>query len=312
MRLVFAGTPVFAAKALESILAAGHEVSAVFCQPDRPAGRGQKHVPGPVKQVAQKHSLLLFQPASLKAPEILDWIKNDTSLVWVVAAYGLLLPKEILSTPLFGCLNIHASLLPRWRGAAPIHRAIQAGDQTTGVGIMQMEVGLDTGPIVLEQTINIEERDTTETLHNRLADLGAQTILKALDHLEELLPNARKQSSEGVLYAAKIQKEEAWLDWMRPAKDLERQIRAFTPSPGARFRFKQEMIKVGEAFVLDPPPPMMQSAQPGYVLNSQEDLQVLTGSGVLRLTRLQRPGGKMLPVQDFLAGCAVPVGSKLD
>jgi methionyl-tRNA formyltransferase len=312
MRLVFAGTPAFAATALEAILAAGHEVSAVFCQPDRPAGRGQKQMPGPVKQLAQKHGLPLFQPTNLKAPEILEWIKNDTSQVWVVAAYGLILPLEILSSPPLGCLNIHASLLPRWRGAAPIHRAIQAGDQKTGVAIMQMEAGLDTGPILLEESIVIEPRDTTETLHNRLADLGAQIILKALDRVEDVIQQARQQSVDGVLYAAKIQKEEAWLDWMSPAVVLERQIRAFTPSPGARFRFKEEMIKVGEAFVLDSPTYLPQTAQPGYVLNSQEDLQILTGAGVLRITRLQRPGGRMLPVQDFLAGCSVPVGSKLD
>jgi len=311
MRIVFAGTPVFAATALAALVSAGHEISAVFCQPDRPAGRGQKETIGPVKQLALQYGLPVFQPKNLKDPETLDWIKSDTSQVWVVAAYGLLLPQEVLSSPPLGCLNIHASLLPRWRGAAPIHRAIQAGDQKTGVGIMQMEAGLDTGPLLLEETVDILPNDTTQTLHDRLAHIGAQAIIKALDQIHALAPAARPQSIQGVKYASKIQKEEAWLDWRNSAEDLERQIRAFTPSPGARFRFNNEMIKVGEASLNDTNE-LSQPPQPGRVLSYHPDLLVMTGKGALSLKRLQRPGGKMLSVHDFLAGCTIPVGTILD
>jgi len=312
MRIVFAGTPVFAAIALKALLEAGHEVSAVFCQPDRPAGRGQKQLFGPVKQVAIEHGLQVFQPTNLKEPDILEWIKSDPSQLWVVAAYGLLLPPDVLSFPPMGCLNIHASLLPRWRGAAPIHRAIQAGDRKTGVAIMQMEEGLDTGPILFEESIEIGPRDTTETLHNRLATLGAQAIVKALENLDSLRLNERKQSSEGVRYAHKIKKEEARINWTLPAAELERHIRAFTPSPGARFCYKEEMIKVGEAFVAALPPETPKESPAGLVINNQSDLYVLTGQGVLRFTRLQRPGAKMIAAHDFMAGCPIPVGTKLD
>jgi methionyl-tRNA formyltransferase len=209
-------------------------------------------------------------------------------------------------------LNIHASLLPRWRGAAPIHRAIEAGDPKTGVGIMQMESGLDTGPILLEETIDILPRDTTQTLHDRLAELGAQAILKVLDHLQEFRSSAKKQSGEGVLYASKIQKQEALINWTRPAKELERQIRAFTPSPGSRFKYQEEIIKVGEASLTGLPEDGLRGVLPGTVLKSYQDLQIMTGEGVLSFSRLQRPGGKMLSVQDFLAGCPIPEGSKLD
>jgi methionyl-tRNA formyltransferase len=312
MRLVFAGTPVFAAVILEALLAAGHEVGAVFCQPDRPAGRGQKNQFGPVKQLALKHGLTVFQPSHLKDPELLHWIKNDHSQVWVVAAYGLLLPPEVLAAPKGGCLNIHASLLPRWRGAAPIHRAIEAGDLRTGIGIMQMEAGLDTGPILLEESIDILPRDTTPTLHDRLAALGAKLILSALNQLTELSSGAKQQSSEGVRYAAKISKEEARIDWSRPAHELERQIRAFTPSPGSRFKYREEMIKVGEASLADSTLDISSRPRPGVVIKSNQDLYITTGKGVLSLTQLQRPGGKMLAVQDFLAGCPIPEGSILD
>lgn len=312
MRLVFAGTPVFAATALDALISAGHDISAVFCQPDRPSGRGKKNLHGPVKQLALKQGLPIFQPLTLKDPETLRWIHQDRAQIWVVAAYGLLLPPEVLASPPLGCLNIHASLLPRWRGAAPIQRAIEAGDLRSGVGIMKMEAGLDTGPVLLEESLDILARDTYETLHDKLAELGAKAILHALNHLETLLPMAKPQASEGVLYASKIHKEEAWLNWARPAVELERQIRAFTPSPGARFRFHEEMIKVGEACVVEAPANLPKDARPGWVLNSQQDLQVLTGEGVLRFSRLQRPGGKMLSIKDFLAGRSLPEGSQLD
>jgi methionyl-tRNA formyltransferase len=312
MRLVFAGTPAFAATALKSLIAQGHEIVAVFCQPDRPAGRGHKSLPGPVKQVALDHSLPVLQPLTLKDPEVMDWIQQHPSEVWVVAAYGLLLPPEVLAAPRYGCLNIHASLLPRWRGAAPIHRAILAGDTQTGVGIMQMEKGLDTGPIVLQEKLDIHPKETTESLHDRLAELGAKLIAQALDQIEHLLPLAQPQSQEGVIYAAKIQKDEAGLNWAMPAIELERQVRAFYPTPGARFRYRDEMIRVGAADQVDLSPPHPATALPGTVLSTHPHLEVATGQGALRLTRLQKPGGRMRPAHEFLQGWPLAVAAQFE
>lgn len=317
LRVAYAGTPEFAAAALKSILAAGFEVPLVMTQPDRPAGRGMKLQASPVKQLAQAHAVPVVQPMSLR----LDGKHPDDALaarkaleaahvdVLVVAAYGLILPCWVLDLPRFGCLNIHASLLPRWRGAAPIHRAIEAGDTHTGVTIMQMEEGLDTGPMGLVEALPIGADDTTATLHDRLAQSGARLIVHALQRLAQggldALPFT-PQPAEGVCYAHKIEKVEAALDWREPAPVLARRVRAFDPFPGANFTWADEVIKVWSA------QPVAGEGEPGTVLASDEaGFTVACGEGALALHRLQRPGGKRVAVREFLAACPIPVGARL-
>ncbi|MDE3010340.1 MAG: methionyl-tRNA formyltransferase [Pseudomonadota bacterium] len=310
MRLVFAGTPVFAARALQALLEAGHEVAAVLCQPDRPAGRGQKLGHGPVKALALAHGLPVLQPASLRDAGIQATLAALHADVWVVAAYGLLLPPEILAQPRFGCLNIHASLLPRWRGAAPIQRALLAGDAETGVDIMQMEAGLDTGPVLREGRLAITAHETGGSLHDRLAALGAELVVATLAQLPEALAQARAQTSEGVLYAAKLSKDEARLDWRQAAALLDRVVRAFDPVPGARLHWDSQLIRVGAAETV--PASEVPAPAPGTVLALDGGVQVQTGQGVLRLLRLQRPGGRMLPAREFLQSCPWQPGMRLD
>ena len=244
MRVIFAGTPDFAAAALAAIVAAGHDVSLVLTQPDRPAGRGMNLMPSPVKKLAQAHGLEVFQPLSLKNTEAQERIAAQQADVMVVAAYGLILPQVVLDMPRFGCINIHASLLPRWRGAAPIQRALLAGDAETGVCIMQMEAGLDTGPVLLRGAFAITPSDTTASLHDRLAELGARLVVEALPLLP--LP-AQPQPIEGVTYAHKIEKAEALIDWRRSAAELDRHIRAFNPFPGAQAIFAGQTVKLWAA-----------------------------------------------------------------
>ena len=308
MRLVFAGTPVFAAQALSAILTAGHQVVAVLCQPDRPAGRGQKLVHGPVKALALTHGLPVLQPPSLREPEVQAALAALSVEVWVVAAYGLLLPPAVLALPIHGCLNIHASLLPRWRGAAPIQRALLAGDAQTGVAIMQMEAGLDTGPILRERVLEIGPRETAAELHDRLAAAGAQLVVESLADLSADQAAARPQASAGVEYAAKIRKEEARLDWRLSAVQLDRVVRAFDPAPGARLQWQEQAIRIGasEPLVADV------DAAPGTVLSLAQGVDVATGAGALRLLRLQRPGGRLLPWREFLHACPWTVGVRLD
>ncbi|OZI68141.1 methionyl-tRNA formyltransferase [Bordetella genomosp. 1] len=309
MRLVFAGTPDFARLALDALLAAGHEVPLVLTQPDRPAGRGLKLQPSPVKQAALAAGIEVAQPRSLRldgkypdearaAHALLTRIAPD---VMVVAAYGLILPRWTLALPRLGCLNIHASLLPRWRGAAPIQRAIEAGDSETGVTIMQMDEGLDTGDMLLERVVPIGADTTAALLHDQLAQAGAEAIVQALEALAGPGLTPRKQPEEGVTYAAKLEKSEAALDLTLPAEVLARRIRAFNPVPGATVRLAglADPVKVWRAQAL----PRAATQAPGSLLAATaEGVDLATGAGVLRLLELQKAGGKRQPVDVFVRG----------
>lgn len=304
MKLIFAGTPEFARVALAAISNAGHEVALVLTQPDRPSGRGMKPTPSPVKQEAEKRGIPVHQPASLKDPATHEPIKAAQAEVMVVVAYGLILPQAVLDLPARGCLNIHASLLPRWRGAAPIQRAIEAGDADTGIGIMQMEAGLDTGPVLLEKRLPIIETDTGASLHDKLAELGAQAIVEALDKLNELKP--MPQPEQGVTYAAKLSKEEARLDWTLPAEVLARRIRAFNPVPGAWTPFNGEPLKIWQAQVVPG------KGRPGEVLEAAAGrLVVACGENALRLIELQKAGARRMDAAAFLAGMKITPGTLL-
>ncbi|TDY24887.1 methionyl-tRNA formyltransferase [Paraburkholderia sp. BL6665CI2N2] len=318
LRVIFAGTPEFAAAALAAIHRAGFQVPLVLTQPDRPAGRGMKLQASPVKRYAQEHGLAVAQPPSLRragkypaeAAAAIDQLRATPHDVMVVAAYGLILPQEVLDIPPLGCINIHASLLPRWRGAAPIHRAIEAGDAETGITLMQMDVGLDTGAMISEARTAISADDTTSTLHDRLAQDGAKLIVEALIELErtgELA--ATPQPAEGVTYAEKIGKHEAALDWRRPAKVLARQVRAFDPFPGGVATLEDgSSIKIWAAVATDG---AAAGHAPGTITDvSPEGVVVACGEGALRLTQLQKPGGKRLPVREFLAGSTLAVGQR--
>ncbi len=318
MRVVFAGTPEFARVALERLHAAGFEIPLVLTQPDRPAGRGMKLQASPVKQFALEHGMTVVQPHSLrldgKYPEdaaaARAAIEAAHADVMVVAAYGLILPQWVLDSFQLGCLNIHASLLPRWRGAAPIHRAIEAGDAETGVTIMQMDAGLDTGDMLLVERLPIAADDSTGSLHDTLATLGGRLIVEALELAACGGFKPAKQPAEGVTYAHKIEKQEAIIDWAQPAVVIERRIRAFNPFPGASTSWQGEAIKLWQGQVGDAAP--ASSQPPGTVLAADASgIVVQCGQGVLRLTELQRAGGKRLPVTDFLRGYALPVGAVL-
>jgi methionyl-tRNA formyltransferase len=318
MRVAFAGTPDFARAALERLHAAGFTLPLVLTQPDRPAGRGMKLQPSAVKQFAQAQGISVAQPRSLrldgKYPE--DAVAARLALeeaqpdVIVVAAYGLILPQWVLDLPRLGCLNIHASLLPRWRGAAPIHRAIEAGDAQTGVTIMQMDAGLDTGDMLLAERIAIAADDTTGTLHDKLAALGGRMIVEALELAACGGLRPVKQPAEGVTYAHKIEKAEAAIAWSHPADAIERRIRAFDPFPGATARVAGETVKVWRARAL------MQgrgSVAPGTVVALDEHgIGVACGTGRLEVTELQRAGGKRLPAADFLRGFPLEPGQRFD
>ena len=318
MRLIFAGTPEFAQTALAALHAAGHEIVLVLSQPDRPAGRGMKLQASPVKQWALAHQVPVAQPRSLrldgKYPEdaaaARDTLLAAKADAMIVAAYGLILPQWVLDLPPKGCLNIHASLLPRWRGAAPIHRAIEAGDTQTGITIMQMDAGLDTGDMLLVLPCAIAPNDTTAVLHDRLADLGGEAIVQALDSLDSLPHQA--QPEEGVNYAHKIDKAEAALDWALSAEVLARRIRAFDPFPGMTVPLTteagSETLKIWQAVA----EPLVSPAEPGTVLSADASgVRVACGEGQLCLTQLQRPGGKRLSAADFLRGCPLQSGQRL-
>jgi len=306
MKVAFAGTPEFAAAALEAILAAGFDVPLVLTQPDRPAGRGMQLQPSPVKRVALAAGIPVHQPEKLRTPEQQAPLAAVQADVLVVAAYGIILPQAVLDLPRHGCLNIHASLLPRWRGAAPIHRAIQAGDAATGITIMQMDAGLDTGPMLLSRAEAIHADDTTGGLHDRLAQLGADMIVEALRALPGGL-TATPQPADGVTYAAKIGKAEASIDWNRPAVELERAIRAFNPFPGAVATLQQTPVKLWRARAIDA------AGTPGEVLLAEgAGVIVACGEGALCITELQKPGGKRLPAADFLRGMPIAAGSRFD
>ncbi|MEX3691600.1 methionyl-tRNA formyltransferase [Paraburkholderia sp. BR14263] len=318
LRVIFAGTPEFAAAALAAIHEAGFAVPLVLTQPDRPAGRGMKLQASPVKRYAQEHGMAVAQPPSLRrtgkypqeAAAALDLLRATPHDVMVVAAYGLLLPQEVLDIPPRGCINIHGSILPRWRGAAPIHRAIEAGDTETGITLMQMDVGLDTGPMISEVRTPIAPGDTTATLHDRLAQLGAQLIVDGLVALERdgALP-ATPQPAEGATYAEKIGKQEAALDWRRPAVALARQIRAFDPFPGGAATLDGAQLKLWAAEPVERT--STAAGEPGEILEvSPAGVVVACGEGALRLTQLQKPGGKRLPAREFLAGMPLAAGQR--
>ena len=304
MRLIFMGSPAFSVPLLEALVAAGHEIVAVYTQPPRPAGRGKKQRPCPVHARALALTLDVRHPASLKEAEEQAAFSELRADAAVVVAYGLLLPQELLDAPAHGCLNIHASLLPRWRGAAPIHRAIMAGDRETGICIMQMEAGLDTGPVLYQETISIAPNETTAALHDRLSDLGARSIVQSLKDLSQL--QARPQSSVGICYAQKIDKSEAQIDWSLPAEILDRQIRGLSPFPGAWAMLRGERVKfLGSALISCEQP----LASAGTVLD--DDLGIACGSGALRITRLQRAGKSAQSSADFLRGRPVIAGEQL-
>jgi methionyl-tRNA formyltransferase len=314
MRVIFAGTPEFARVALAHLHEAGFDILLVLTQPDRPAGRGMKLQASAVKQWAQAQQIPVAQPRSLrldgKYPEdaaaARAAIETARADVMVVAAYGLILPQWVLDLPRLGCLNIHGSVLPRWRGAAPIHRAIEAGDAETGVTIMQMDAGLDTGDKLLVQTLPINPQDTTESLHDALAALGARLIVQALQQAQTGALQGVAQAADGICYAHKIDKREAALDWTQPATTLARRVRAFNPFPVASSVLGGETIKFWRVQAL---PPHSRAAQPGEVIAvSAEGVDIATASGVLRATRLQKAGGKPLEVADFLHGFALHPG----
>lgn len=296
LNIIFAGTPDFAAVALAALLESHHQVIAVYTQPDRPAGRGRKLKASPVKALALEHELPVFQPASLKGDEEQQQLAALDADVMVVAAYGLLLPREVLEIPRYGCLNIHASLLPRWRGAAPIQRAILAGDSESGITIMQMDEGLDTGDMLFKLTTPITENDTAQQLHDRLAKLGADALLEALEATPGNL-EPESQDEKLATYARKLEKKEAAIDWTQPAEQIARQINAFNPWPVAQTHLNDKVLRIWEAH----PIPGNPTASPGTVLEeNKEGIDIATGKGVLRITRLQLPGGKPLSASDFI------------
>lgn len=304
MKLIFAGTPVFAAQALQALIDAGHDIPLVLTQPDRPAGRGMKLKPSPVKELALQHGLRVEQPLTLKTPEAQALVADVGAEVMVVAAYGLLLPKAVLDMPARGCLNIHASLLPRWRGAAPIQRAILADDAETGITIMQMDVGLDTGDMLSVHPLPITADDTAASLHDKLAALGADAIVATLAALDAC--PAVKQPENGVTYAAKLSKEEARVDWQLPAADIARAIRAYNPAPGAHTLLAGEALKLWHAHAIDGQAPA------GQVVRADADGVVVgSGSGLVVLTQLQAAGGKRLAARDFIAGRPALAGTVL-
>jgi len=294
MRIVFAGTPEFAAQHLQALLDAKRQVVAVYTQPDRPAGRGQKLMPSPVKQLALQHEIPVYQPQSLRDPAAQAELAGLQADLMVVVAYGLILPQAVLDMPRLGCINSHASLLPRWRGAAPIQRAIEAGDAESGVTVMQMEAGLDTGPMLLKVRTPITAEDTGGTLHDRLADLGSQAVIEAVTALEAGTLVGEVQDDNLATYAHKLNKEQAQLDWSRPAGELELLIRAFNPWPICQSSLNGAALKVHAAKLGEG------SGKPGEILAaSKEGLTVACGSGALLLTRLQLPGGKALNFADL-------------
>ncbi len=308
MRLVFAGTPAFAARALGTLLDAGHDVAMVLTQPDRPAGRGMSLRPSAVKQLAQSRGLAVGQPPTLRSDSAREELARTGAALMVVAAYGLILPQSVLDTFALGCLNIHASLLPRWRGAAPIQRAILAGDQRTGISIMQMDAGLDTGAILLEEAIDIEPDDSAGSLHDRLAELGGRCIVRVLEQVSAGTARAVPQPALGATYAAKLDKDEARIDWTRPSLEVDRQVRAFNPFPGAVAMLDGEPLKVWTAH-----PVSGEGTEPGTVLEAGADRVVVAcGEGALALDEVQRAGGRRLSVREFQRGANLERGRRLE
>lgn len=307
MRLIFAGTPAFARTQLAAVRAAGHAVVSVLTQPDRVAGRGLKPSISAVKQAALEAGLEIQQPPSLKDPSLQNRLNGLHVDAWVVAAYGLILPPAILDQPRFGCLNVHASLLPRWRGAAPIQRAIMAGDRETGISIMRMDAGLDTGPVLLQRATMISPDETAGSLHDRLAQLGAVSIVETLERLALGTIAARPQPAAGATYAAKITRQDVRIDWSQPAQRVAQMIRALDPTPGAQTQLGPQMLKLWSAKAHD----TSTDQAPGTVMGVEADgIRIACGHGELIVTELQRSGGKRLPSRDFVRGFEVRPGER--
>jgi methionyl-tRNA formyltransferase len=307
MRLIFAGTPEFAARALAALVRTGHDIALVLTQPDRPSGRGLRFAPSAVKALAQERGLALYQPASLKVEEALTRLRALRADAMVVAAYGLILPEPVLAIPRLGAINIHASLLPRWRGAAPIQRAILAGDARTGISIMQMDQGLDTGPVLAAESMPIAADDTSASLHDKLTELGARLIVSVLAQLERGPLSPQPQPAAGTSYAAKITKAEAEIDWSEAAPVIERKVRAFNPLPGASTIIKGTGLKIWRACL------STAVGTPGTILQaSANGIVVACGTKSLCVLELQRAGGKRLPAAQFLAGFPLTAGERLE
>ena len=306
MRIAFAGTPAFAAAALQALIESHIEIALVLTQPDRPAGRGLRELPSAVKQLALRHGLPVAQPLTLRNEEIFAQIRSISAQALVVAAYGLILPPSVLDVFPAGCINIHASLLPRWRGAAPIQRAILAGDRETGICIMRMEQGLDTGPVYLVRKIPILPDDSAGALHDRLAALGAQCIVEALSQIGQRTLAPIAQPSDGITYAHKILKAEAAIDWQRDALDVDRHVRAFNPFPGAFSSLGKETVKIWRGFTGTDA-----SGTPGEILACAADgISVACGRGIFKITELQRAGGRRLSAAEFLRGLPAAQGER--
>jgi methionyl-tRNA formyltransferase len=306
MRLIFAGTPAFAAAALASVLPQ-HDVKLVLTQPDKPGGRGLHSQASEVKQLALEHRIELYQPPALKSEAALAQLRAAGADAMVVAAYGLLLPQAVLDLFRFGCINIHASLLPRWRGAAPIQRALLAGDRETGVCIMKMDAGLDTGPVYRSQRTPIADDETAGSLHDRLAAIGARLLVETLDAIEKRGLEPQPQATTGICYAHKISKSEATIDWNANAVAVARQVRAFDPAPGAQTHLRGELIKIWSAHAI-----RGSSAIPGEVVSAADgEIVVACGEGALAVRELQRAGGRRLSAADFLRGSPISAGARL-
>jgi len=297
LRIIFAGTPDFAARHLDALLASGHQVVGVFTQPDRPAGRGNKLTPSPVKVLAAAHDIPVFQPKSLRPAESQQLVAELNADIMVVVAYGLILPQAVLDMPKLGCINVHGSLLPRWRGAAPIQRALWAGDSHTGITIMQMDIGLDTGDMLHKIVCAIEPEDTSANLYHKLAELGPIGMLTTLEQLATGSAHAEAQNEALVTYAEKLSKEEARLDWSLPASQLERCIRAFNPWPMSYFLIDEQPVKIWQATVINEQP----QVQPGTLITATKGgIQIATSEGILNILQLQPAGKKAMSAQDIL------------
>lgn len=297
LRIIFAGTPDFAAKHLAALLDSEHEVIAVYTQPDRPAGRGKKLKPSDVKELALTHDLPVYQPKTLRDETAQQELAALDADLMVVVAYGLILPQVVLDTPKLGCINVHGSLLPKWRGAAPIQRSIWAGDAETGVTIMQMDIGLDTGDMLHKVTCPIADDETSATLYNKLAELGPQGLIETLSQISAGTAVAEKQDDDLANYAAKLSKEEANIDWTQSAVEIERQVRSFNPWPVSYTQVAEQNVKIWQASVID----AATDAAPGTVISADKTgIQVATGNGILNLLNLQLAGKKAMPVQDIL------------
>ena len=311
MKIIYAGTPEFAVPALAAIISAGHDIKLVLTQPDRPSGRGMKLKQSPVKTLALQHGIEVFQPETLKDAEVQKRIINTQADVMLVAAYGLIIPTLLLQSPNLGCYNIHASLLPRWRGAAPIQRAILAGDKETGITIMEVVPALDAGAMVIKEALPISEQDTAQTLHDQLAEIGARLMIQVINTLErDGKVQATAQQESLVTYAHKLEKAEAAMDWTRSANEISRQIRAFNPFPVAQTLLHDETCRIWMAQALLAPAPV--GTLPGTIIDTSAGIDVSCGNGVLRITELQMPGGKRMLAKDFLKGHPLQIGEKLN